>query len=496
MIEKTQHKKVKVVIAGGGTAGWVTAAVLSAQIGGLLDISLVESDSIGTIGVGEATIPTHRTFHNLIGVDEAEFMRETKATFKLAIAFENWGALGDRYIHPFGSYGKGTWMTDFHSMWRQAKDQGFGGEFDDYCVELKAADAGVFATSKTSSLSHAYHLDSGRYAQYLRKKSEARGVKRIEGLIDQVDLNPASGEIQSLKLADGRLVQGDLFIDCTGFRALLIGKALSVGFVDFAKWLRVNRAIAVQTELQEEILPYTRCMAHGAGWQWRIPLQHRVGNGHVYSSDYMDDDEALKIFKDNLTSPMCSEPKFIKFKTGRLERIWEKNCIGIGLSSGFLEPLESTSIHLIQIIASRLVKMFPFQKSSAALAAHFNKEFVDEFDGIRDFIILHYHATQREDTQFWRDMKTLDIPDSLSERIELYRESGIVYQNGIDLFRTDSWHAVLRGQGITSESYHNIGKLMPAAQLKSALESLKVNVDRTVASLPKHGEFLKQYCMD
>ena len=487
---------IRVVIAGGGTAGWVTAAVLSAQIGGLLDITLVESDAVGTIGVGEATIPTHKTFHNLIGVDEAEFMRETKATFKLAIAFENWGGLGERYVHSFGNYGKSTWMSDFHSMWRQAKDQGFGGDFDDYCLELQAAEAGKFGGLEGQALSHAYHLDSSLYAKYLRKKSVAKGVKRLEGFIDDVNLDADSGDIQSLKLNDGRVIEGDLFIDCTGFRALLIGKALGVKHVDFGKWLRVNRAIAVQTEPESEILPYTRCIARGAGWQWRIPLQHRVGNGHVYAGDYMDDDEALSLFTESLSAPMCSDPNFIKFKTGRLERVWEKNCIAIGLSSGFLEPLESTSIHLIQILASRLIKMFPFHQSSKAVATHFNDVFVDEFDGIRDFIILHYIATQRDDTPFWRDMQALDIPDSLATRLELYRESGIVYQQGSDIFRADSWHAVMRGQGISSEGYHHIGKMMRPEHLRTALSNLKLNINRTVQSLPKHGDFLKTYCID
>jgi len=496
MSENKTKTPIRVVIAGGGTAGWVTAAVLSAQIGGLLDITLVESDTIGIIGVGEATIPTHKSFHNLIGVDEAEFMRETKATFKLAIAFENWGALGERYVHPFGSYGKGTWMSDFHSMWRQAKDHGFGGEFDEYCVELQAAEKSKFGPLQKQSLNHAYHLDSSLYAKYLRKKSEQRGVTRLEGFIDDVRLDEESGDIKSLMLDDGRVIQGDLFIDCTGFRALLIRKALGVKYIGFDKWLRVNRAVAVQTEPEDDIIPYTRCRAQGAGWQWRIPLQHRVGNGHVYAGDYMEDDEALSIFTDSLATPMCSEPKLIKFKTGRLEKIWEKNCVAIGLSSGFLEPLESTSIHLIQIIASRLVKMFPFHKSSKAVAKHFNKEFAEEFDGIRDFIILHYVATQRDDTPFWRDMKALDIPDSLAARLELYKESGIVYQTGADLFRTDSWHAVLRGQGITSESYHNIGKMMPPEKLRTALENLQSHVKRTVDSLPQHSDFLKSYCMD
>ena len=491
----SQAEKVKVVIAGGGTAGWVTAAVLSAQIGRLLDITLIESDTIGTIGVGEATIPTHKSFHALLGLDEREFMRETKATFKLAIAFEDWGALGERYVHPFGNLGKATWMTDFHSLWREAQEHGFGGELEDYCLELQAAEAGKFATSEKAPLNYAYHLDSGRYAQYLRGKSEARGVKRIEGLIDHVQLHEASGEIASLKLKDGQEIEGDLFIDCTGFRALLIGQALGVNFVDFGKWLRVNRAIAVQTESEDEIQPYTRCMAQQAGWQWRIPLQHRIGNGHVYAGDYMDEETALSIFKGNLSTPMVSDPNFIKFRTGRLEKVWEKNCIAIGLAGGFLEPLESTSIHLIQIVASRLIKQFPFSKKYGAVSAHFNREYIDEFDSIRDFIILHYFATRRNDTPFWRDMQTLDIPDSLASRLRLYEESGIVYQHGLDLFRADSWHVVLRGQGITSMAYHHIGKMMPPEQLREALTGLKAQVDKSVAGLPKHQDFLKQYCM-
>ena len=491
-----QPPKTRVVIAGGGTAGWVTAAVLSAQIGRLLDITLIESDTIGTIGVGEATIPTHKTFHALLGLDEREFMRETKATFKLAIAFEDWGALGERYIHPFGNLGKGTWMSDFHSLWREAQEHGFGGELEDYCTELQAAEAGRFATSENAPLNYAYHLDSGLYARYLRSKSEARGVRRIEGLIDQVNLTAESGEIASLTLKDGQQIEGDLFIDCTGFRALLMGQALGVQFVDFGKWLRVNRAIAVQTASEGEILPYTRCMAQQAGWQWRIPLQHRIGNGHVYASDYMDDDTALAIFKGNLATPTVSEPNFIRFRTGRLEKVWEKNCVAIGLSAGFLEPLESTSIHLIQIVASRLIRQFPFHRNYQAVAAHFNREYIDEFDSIRDFIILHYIATRRDDTPFWRDMQALDIPDSLASRLALYEESGIVYQHGLDLFRADSWHVVLRGQGIKSTGYHHIGKMMPPEQLRDALAGLKAQVDRSVAALPRHREFLQQYCMD
>jgi tryptophan halogenase len=487
-------QKVKVVIAGGGTAGWVTAAALSAHLGPLLDITLIESDAIGSIGVGEATIPTHVTFHQLIGIDEREFMRETQATFKLAIAFENWGALGDRYFHSFGQIGKSTWMTDFHSMWRQAQAFGFGGDLSDYSFETQAAEAAKFYKSDKSSIGYAYHLDSGLYAKYLRTISEGRGVKRIEGKILEVKQNTESGDITSLKLESGQDVSGDFFIDCTGFKALLIGQTLGVNFVDWKRWLPMDRAIAVQTGSAGPLLPYTKSIAHEAGWQWRIPLQHRVGNGHVYSSDYMGDDKAHEILMQNLDSEPVIDPRVIRFRTGRLERIWEKNCIAIGLSGGFLEPLESTSIHLIQIIATRLIKMFPFSRSNIALARHFNTEFTEEFDRIRDFIILHYIATQRDDSQFWLDRQTLNIPTELAERIALYKESGLVYQHDADIFRKDSWHQVLRGQGIVSEGFHFMGKMLGPEKLNTALSGLKNNIDKAVHQMPSHEDFIRQYC--
>lgn len=486
--------KIRVVIAGGGTAGWVTAAAFSSQLSPLVDVTLVESDQIGTIGVGEATIPTHRTFHHLIGADEVEFMRAARATFKLGISFENWGALGDRYIHSFGTIGKSPWMANFHHLWLQAKAEGFGGDLDDYCLELRAAEAGKFATSEKLNINYAYHLDAGLYAKYLRGLSEQRGVNRIEGKFVDVRQNPETGFIESLVLESGTEVAGDLFIDCTGFRAALIEKTLGVDYEDWSHWLPMNSAVAVQTTSTGEIVPYTRSIARQAGWQWRIPLQHRVGNGHVYCNDYMSDDEASKILMETVEGDPLFEPRVIRFKTGRRKKLWEKNCVALGLSSGFLEPLESTSIHLFQIAATRLVQMFPFSGANPSLANHFNRQAEEEFESIRDFIILHYFLTKRDDTAFWRDRQTLDIPDTLKQRIALYRENAIVYQGEADLFRVDSWLQVMRGQGLESEGYHHVGRLMESTKLRAAMESLSANVRNTVAKLPGHEEFINNYC--
>lgn len=486
--------KTRVVIAGGGTAGWVTAAALSAQLGKLVDVTLVESDAIGTVGVGEATIPTHRSFHTLIGADEVAFMKAARATFKLGIQFENWGALGDKYIHSFGQIGKSFWMADFHHMWMQAKAEGFGGDLGDYCLELKAAEAGRFAIAEKLDLNYAYHLDAGLYAGFLWQMSEARGVTRIEGKFVDVLQDAATGFITGLVLENGDTVEGDFFVDCTGFRAALIEKALGVEYEDWSHWLPMDRAVAVQTSSTGEMPPYTRSIAHGAGWQWRIPLQHRVGNGHVYSSAYMGDDEARSILENNIDGEMMFEPRVIRFLTGRRKKLWEKNCVALGLSSGFLEPLESTSIHLFQIAATRLIQFFPFGGSNPSLADHFNRLAAEEFESIRDFIILHYYATQRDDTAFWRDRQVMDIPDTLRHRLELYRENGIVFKGDEDLFRIDSWIQVLRGQGLFNEGYHHLGRLMETATLRNNLETYAAGVQRTVDQLPKHADFVARYC--
>lgn len=485
----------KVVIAGGGTAGWTTAAALAQQMGPLLDITLVESDEIGTVGVGEATIPTIRTFHALLGIDEREFVRETRASFKLGISFENWGQVGDRYIHPFGEIGKSTWMGDFHNMWLMAKAGGFDGELDDYCFELQAAKAGKFAMSEKSMINYAYHLDATLYGQFLRKKFEGRGVKRVEGKIASVEQDGESGNVTALVMdRDGARVEGDLFIDCTGFRGILIEQTLKAGYEDWRHWLPTDSALAVQTESTGQILPYTRSIAHPAGWQWRIPLQHRVGNGMVFCSEFETEENARSLLLGNLEREPLMEPRLIRYVTGRRRKAWDKNVVAIGLSSGFMEPLESTSIHLIQIGVMRLMQLFPFAGNFGALAARYNAQSNIEMERIRDFLVLHYKLTERDDAPFWRACRDMKIPDTLAERIELFRESGYVYQAPDDLFRVASWAYVMVGQRLVPKHFHHMGAMLGEERLRSALESLKSNIANAVAKMPTHEKFLEAYC--
>jgi tryptophan 7-halogenase len=484
----------RVVVAGGGTAGWVAAAALARQLGELLDITLVESESIGTVGVGEATIPTFRTFHALLGIDEREFMRETQASFKLGISFENWARVGDRYIHPFGDIGKSTWMADFHHMWLLARAEGYGGDLEDYCFELQAAKAGKFALPDKGEINYAYHLDAGLYAAFLRRKFEPEGVRRIEGKIEQVEQDDESGFVTALVLESGQRIEGDLFIDCTGFRGVLIEKTLGVGYEDWSQWLPTNSALAVQTPSTGKILPYTRAIARTAGWQWRIPLQSRVGNGIVFCSDYQDEDEARAELLGNLDGEPLTEPRLIRYLTGRRHKAWEKNVVALGLSSGFLEPLESTSIHLIQIGVTRLIKLFPFEGNFAALATRYNAQADTELERVRDFLILHYKLTEREDAPFWRACHDMAIPDTLSERIELFRESGLVYQAPDDLFRVASWLYVMIGQRLMPEHCHYMGALLGEERLRRALDSLKDSIAAAVERMPMHEQFLDSYC--
>jgi tryptophan halogenase len=490
----TQQTIRKVVIAGGGTAGWMAAAALARQLGPLLDITLVESEDIGTVGVGESTIPTARTFNALLGIDEAEFMRATQATFKLGISFEHWGEIGDRYIHSFGQVGKSTWMGGFHHFWMQAREQGFGGDLGDYCLELKAAEQNRFLTGENGPLNYAYHLDAGLYGRFLRGMAEADGVRRVEGKIASVRQNGESGYVEALVMESGDVVEGDLFVDCTGFRGLLIEQTLKAGFEDWGHWLPTNSALAVQTRSTEPAVPYTRAIAHKAGWRWKIPLQHRVGNGLVYCNEHMSDDEARAQLVGEIEGETLIEPRLIRYRTGRRKKTWDKNVVALGLASGFVEPLESTSIHLIMVGVTRLMKLFPFGGISQAAIDHYNRQADDELEKIRDFIILHYKATERTDSPFWDLVRTMEIPDSLAQRIALFRQSAQVYQAPGELFQTDSWLQVLLGQRVRPQTYHHMGRLMPPQQLKAALDDLKRNIDGVVARLPQHQAFLDSYC--
>ncbi|WP_066801223.1 tryptophan halogenase family protein [Sphingomonas soli] len=483
----------RVVIAGGGTAGWVVAAALVRHLGPLLDVVLVESEEIGTVGVGESTIPTARTFHAFLGIDEREFVRETGSSFKLGISFEGWARIGDRYIHSFGQVGKGTWMGDFQHFWLHAREQGYAGDLGDYCFELQAALGEKFATGENAQINYAYHLDAGRYARFLRGFSEKLGVRRIEGKITTAEQHAESGHIDAIVLESGARVEGDLFIDCTGFRGLLIEQTLKAGHEDWSNWLPTDSALPIQTAAVGPALPYTRAMAHTAGWQWRIPLQHRVGNGLVWCSAFMSDDEAQQTLHASIEGEILVQPRPIRFKAGMRRKVWDKNCVAFGLSSGFVEPLESTSIHLFMIGVTRLIQLFPFAGLNQPLIDRYNELARGELERIRDFIVLHYKLTERDDSSFWRHCRDMPIPDSLAERIEMFRENAHAWQTPDDLFRIDSWVQVMLGQRLEPKAWHQMGQLLGDAQLRGALADLKGNIRRAVDGMPAHQDFLDRY---
>ncbi len=484
----------KVVIAGGGTAGWCAAAALSRLIGPVLDITLIESADIGIVGVGESTIPTVRAFHHLASIDEQAFMRETDATFKLGIDFENWARLGDRYFHSFGKLGKSPWLASFYNIWLEARSKGMGGPLDDYSLETRAAMAGKFQLHKNLPISYAYHLDAVLYGKYLRKLSEATGVKRQEGQIVSVQQHPETGFITSLTLKSGEVIPGDLFIDCTGFRGLLIEETLHTGYDDWSHWIRTDRALAVQTMPAGPLLPCTKVVAHPAGWRWRIPLQSRVGNGLVYSGAHMSDDEAHDLLMKSLDAPMANTPRVIKYRTGARRKIWNKNCVAMGLSSGFIEPLESTSIHLFQKSILNLVQNFPFFGINDALVARYNDMSRREIEYARDFVTLHYKLTERSDTDFWSENAAMAVPDSLQARIDLFRNSGVAYHEMGELFQTDSWVQVMLGQRLEPQGWHRLGAFMNDNEMNQVFDGLKSTIDHAVANMMAQETFLKQYC--
>ncbi len=483
----------RVVIAGGGTAGWMTAACLSKTLGKGLDICLVESDEIGTVGVGEATIPTLLTFHELAGVNEQEFMAETQAVFKLGIKFEGWRDVGQDYIHSFGTTGQDHWTAGFQHFWLKGRDRKLARRYGEYCLELRAAEENRFAHLPRNSLNYAFHLDATLYAKFLRKHSERLGVRRIEGRIADVARH-ADGDIAALRLADGALLEADLFVDCTGMRALLIGQTLGVGLEDWSHWLPCDRAVALQTESVQPAIPYVRSIAHPFGWQWQIPLQHRVGNGMVYSSRHVSDDKALATLLRNVQGQVLTTPRVIPFTPCQRERVWKRNCVAIGLSSGFLEPLESTSIHLIQRGIIRLLQCFPNEGVRQVDVDEYNRQTRAEMEHIRDFIILHYKVTERGDSAFWDYCRTMEVPASLQHRIDLFRESGRVFRAPNELFAENSWIQVMLGQGITPSQHHPVADLMGDAELNGFLEEIRGRVERTVAQLPPHAEYVARYC--
>jgi tryptophan halogenase len=488
----------KVVVVGGGTAGWMSAALLKRVLRDTIDIELVESEDIGIVGVGEATIPPIQLLNTVLGLDEREFLRETKASIKLAIRFENWRVQGEQYYHTFGAPGRSQAFCHFHHFWTRAQQLGHETNLWDYDLNYLCAEAGRFAKLQVNDpvweMQYAYHFDASLYGQYLRKYSERLGVKRTEGMIEEVNVNPESGFVETLKLKDGTELSGDFFVDCSGTRGLLISQALETEYEDWGHWLLCDRAMAVPSERFDTTSPFTRSIAHSAGWQWRIPLQHRNGNGLVYSSEHYSDDQAADILLNNLESEALGDPKIIPFRTGRTKRQWNKNVVAVGLSSGFLEPLESTSIHLIQSAIVRLITFFPHAGVTDELMEEYNRQSRLEFEYIRDFIILHYHLTERDDSDFWRYTRDMNVPDRIKEKTDLFRATGTLVKENFDIFLESSWLQVMLGQGIMPQDYHPLADSLSEEQLLEKLKNTRETKLQPMEKIPAHDEFLEMFC--
>jgi len=490
---------LQVVIVGGGTAGWMTAAGLVGLLGPkLCSVRLIESDEIGIVGVGEATLPQLRDFNRAIGVVETDMMRKTFASFKLGIEFRDWGYIGSRYIHPFGAFGRPIGGAAFHQQWRRAALAGHDSDLNDYCYAIAAARLDRFEHPSDdirqveSTYDYAYHLDASLYAKYLRGFCERRGVVRTEGKIVSASVSSESGNVESVKLESGEEVAGDLFVDCSGFRALLIGSRLNSDWEDWSHWLPCDRAIAVPSERSTDLHPYTRVTAREAGWQWRIPLQHRTGNGHVFSSAFMDEGRATDILLANLDGPALAEPRTLRFQAGRRIRSWTNNCVAVGLSSGFLEPLESTSIYLIQRAVEYLVRLFPGRATDPGLASEFNRLMDVEYSRIRDFLILHYHLNQRTDSDLWRQSREMTVPASLTHKMALFQNSGHIEQYRDGLFSPPSWISVLIGQGLLPVDTHPLATATPIDEVWSQMLNLREVIAKRVDLMPSHASALAE----
>lgn len=499
MSERSQPIE-KIVIVGGGSAGWMTAAALANDLGQTCDITLIESEAIGTVGVGEATIPPIRFFNQRLGIDEATFVRETNGSFKLGIEFINWSRQGHAYFHPFGQYGAEFDQVPFYQHWMREHLQGDPTPIDDYSMAWAASVAGKFSPPSNdrrnvmSRFDYAYHFDATLYAAYLRKYAEARGVTRHEGKVVKADLDAESGHISSVTLEDGRAFEADLFVDCSGFFGLLIEQTLETGYEDWSHWLPCNRAVAAPCEKTGPILPYTKSTAKLAGWQWRIPLQHRTGNGYVYCDAHLSAEEAETELLSSLDGAPTADPKHLRFVTGRRKKFWSKNCVAIGLSAGFMEPLESTSLHLIQYGIMRLLALFPDRGMSPLLADEYNALTVAEYERIRDFLILHYTATQRDDSEFWRYCRNMPIPDRLAYKIAHFKAHGMVVSDERELFHNPSWIAVYLGQDIVPERAPAMAGHRTDVPVQDRLKAIRSAMVEAVDAMPMHEAFIDRYC--
>ncbi len=492
-----------IIIVGGGTAGWMTAAALSKLTAHRkVTVTLIESEAIGTVGVGEATIPPFLDFNRLLDIDEREMLAAVQGSFKLGIQFVNWGKLGDSYIHPFGAYGYQMEGISFHHVWHKYHTDGDKRPIQLFNMETMAAFFGKFARTEDYQrddlppVNYAYHLDAGRYARYLRGYAEKRGVVRLEGKIGDVALDGESGFVTAVTMDDGSVHSGDLFIDCSGFRGVLIEQALKTGYEDWSHYLPCDRAVALPCVREDGSgpLPYTRATAHSAGWQWQVPLQHRNGNGHVYCSSFMEADEALDILVRNMAGKPGAEPNHLRFVTGRRKKFWNKNVVALGLSAGFMEPLESTSIHLINTGINKLIALLSLDGVTPVQEAAFNRLTGKEYERIRDFLILHYNSTTRDDSAFWNYCRTMAVPDSLTEKVELFRHNGQIFREDDELFTETSWAAVMMGQGVMMHGHNAMADALKEPSTGKEVDAIQQSIQYVTQYMPSHGDYLARYC--
>ena len=489
----------KILIVGGGTAGWMTATLFGKLFQGLYDVELIESEAIGTVGVGEATIPAIKKYNELIQLDEAEFMQRTQGTFKLGIQFVDWLREGQSYVHAFGVIGQDWEWLRCHHYWLRAHQRGRARDFADFSINCAAALKNKFmharadmADSPIGHIAHAFHFDASLYAKYLRGLAEQHGVRRTEGRIVDVGMHE-NGDIASVTLEDDRTVEADFFVDCSGFRGLLIGQTLKTDYEDWTHWLPCDRAMAVPCARTDPLVPYTRSTARAPGWQWRIPLQHRTGNGLVYSSKHIDDDSAEALLLANLDGAQLADPNRLRFTTGKRRKMWVRNCVAIGLAAGFLEPLESTSIHLVQSAAIRLVRLFPDRETDQATIDEFNRQSDFEWERIRDFIILHYWANERQG-EFWEYCRDMQLPATLQRKVDLWQSNGRIFREDEELFSEESWIQVFLGQGVVPRGFDPLVAIKSDAQIEQFLGNIATTIDRCVEVMPTHADYVRKYC--